>query len=189
MTPTPYFCACFLIGALAACPPAEEDPLGQGFTDCNGQTCQPGQYCFGGGICENGCLSDVNCAEGQDCQDEDDFDRAGVCVDADVPSEGEGEGEGPSEDGTCDSFADHAQDCGLPASDAAAIRASCNGLSADEQDALLACDAAESCDELRGCSGVECFSDDNCGSDAPHCLRSTEVVDPFTDIPFTCVDA
>jgi hypothetical protein len=45
------------------------DPLGRGFTDCNGATCQPGQYCRLAAFCENGCLSDVNCTDSQRCVD------------------------------------------------------------------------------------------------------------------------
>jgi hypothetical protein len=166
----------------------EDEELQQGFTTCGELTCQPGQYCFGGGICENGCLSDVNCTDGQECRDEGaGYDGAGVCADPDSPAEGEGEGEGEGEDPSCDSYADHAESCGLRASEAEGIRQVCDQLSNAEREAMIACDAATSCGEFRACSGVECFRDDDCAGATPHCLMQEEVIDPFTDVPFSCV--
>lgn len=49
---------------------------------------------------------------------------------------------------------------------------------------MIACNTAESCAEFEACSGVECFDDGDCGSG--HCLLRSEVVDPFTDVPYTC---
>jgi hypothetical protein len=73
--------------------------------------------------------------------------------------------------------------------EAEAIRQVCEDLSADEQEAMIACDASESCGELRACSGVECFRDADCADDdKPHCLLREEVVDPFADVPFSCVE-
>jgi hypothetical protein len=165
------------------------DDTKQGYTECNGSTCQPGQYCWGSGICENGCLSSENCAADQQCNDEGEgWDGAGVCVDGDGPAgEGEGEegeGEGPDES-DCDGYADHAQSCGLRASEAEAIRQFCDQLTAAEQEAMVACDAAESCDEFRACSGVECFSDDDCAG-GETCRMQEDVEDPFTQQPYQC---
>ena len=170
-----------VLAVVAACAPAQ-----RGFTECNGVQCQPGQYCFGGGICANGCLSSVNCAEGQECRDDGGGDNAGVCADPDGPAGGEGEGEGEGDDpATCDGYATHAQSCGLRASEAEAIRQQCDQLTADQQSALIACNASESCSEFESCSGVQCFVDADCGA-GQHCLQRSEVVDPLSDVPYTC---
>jgi hypothetical protein len=72
------------------------------------------------------------------------------------------------------------------ASEAEALRQSCDQLDADSKRALVACNAAESCGELLSCSGVECFTDAQCPPASPSCLRPAQVVDPFNDVPYTC---
>lgn len=177
---------------------------GQGFTECGGVTCQPGQYCVDSRFddCQPGCTSDVNCAENQSCQDPD-FFNVGVCRQAAVvtdPTCGNGACESgedtnscpadctsrPVRDATCDGYAQHAQECGLLASLAEGIRQSCQDLDADTQRALIACNASETCSELRSCSGVDCFADGQCPMATPDCVLPDEVVDPFVDVPFTC---
>jgi hypothetical protein len=135
----------------------------------------------------NGCTSDANCQDSSSCVDISQTTATGICENGSNNPDDNGDDNNtdpPPETGTCDAFADHAQSCGLLASEATAIKVSCDQATAAEQDAMIACDASESCDEFRGCVGVECFSDDDCGGD--HCLLRSEVVDPFTDIPYTC---
>lgn len=136
-----------------------------------------------------GVLNDIP----EDCDNEidDDGDEDIDCRDPDCSTEcagGEGEGEGdpPPDDNTCDGYADHAETCGLSASNAEAIRQQCDTLSQDEQEAIIACNTSESCSEFRSCSGVECFQDVDCPAARPDCIDPADVVDPFTDIPFTC---
>ena len=167
---------------LAACGGAP--PTGNGVTPCGGLQCGAGQYCFSPNQCVNGCTSDANCLDGAACVDINDVTGDGICENGSNGDEGESEREDPAEVGTCDGFADHAEDCGLLRSEATAIKLVCDEASAAEQDAMIACDSAESCNEFRACAGAECFTDDDCGGD--HCLLRSEVTDPFVDIPYTC---
>lgn len=174
------FSLSFVLVVLAACDGAA--PIGNGVTPCGGLQCGAGQYCFSPNQCVNGCTSDANCLDSSSCVDISDVTGDGICENG---SNGdEGEGEDPPDVGTCDGFAEHAEDCGLLRSEATAIKLVCDQASADEQDAMVACDSAESCDEFRACAGAECFTDDDCGGD--HCLLRSEVVDPFVDVPYTC---
>ena len=169
------------VAALTACPSLS--PLGDGQTACNNTVCAAGQYCFGPDLCVNGCTSDANCLDGTACVDINETTGEGVCENGTNDPGDEGEGEAVVDD-TCDGYADHARACGLLASETAAIKLSCDQASADVQDAMIACNASTSCAEFRSCSGVECFSDDDC--DGGHCLQRSEVVDPFADFPYTC---
>lgn len=187
---------------LFACGDDSEDPTERGFTECGQATCQPGQFCEDSRLaqCSNGCTSDLNCAANQTCQDPD-FFNVGVCRSNGQPSgpecgngtceQGETTGSCPADckptrDATCDGYADHAKECGLLASAAEALRQECSQLDAETQRALVACNASETCGELLGCSGVECFEDGQCPRERPDCIYPAEVVDPFTEAPFTC---
>lgn len=134
--------------------------LDQGFTECGTQTCQPGTHCLNG-ACVPGCVSNTNCAEGEDC-DVDAVSGDGTCQDGATGEGGSDPTGGHTSD--CDGFAAYAQECGLAASFAEAIRQSCDGASAQEKQGMIACAASESCDEFMSCSGAECFADDQCTS-------------------------
>jgi hypothetical protein len=154
-------------------------PTGNGVTACGNTVCQAGQYCYGDGLCVNGCTSDANCQDDSSCVDISPTTATGICENG----TNDNDNNQPPVSGNCDSFADHAQECGLLASEATAIKLTCDQATATEQDAMVACDASESCGEFRACVGVECFSDVDCGGD--HCVLRSEV-SSVTDIPYTC---
>lgn len=156
--------------------------LAPGETHCLGAVCGAGQYCEGGAVCIPGCTSDANCLEGVHCVNVDEFSHVGTCDSAPpTPTT-----DTPEREASCDGYAAHAKACGLLASEAEAIRQVCGQADLPTKQAMIACNASESCQELLACSGLQCFTSSDCPSSAPHCVLRTEVVDPFTDIPYHC---
>lgn len=188
---TPYaIFATALALALAACggPDERTGPGGgarTGYTSCSGTQCAPGQYCDTGLFCVNGCVSDLNCLPDARCVNVSSVSGAGIC-EAATTSPNPTPVTPPARDASCDGYAAHARECGMLASEAEALRQSCDQLDADSKRALVACNAAESCAELLSCSGVECFTDAQCPPASPRCLGRAQVVDPFNDVPYTC---
>lgn len=155
-----------------------------GYTACNGAQCAPGQYCANALFCQNGCTSDLNCLPDQRCIDINSVTGDGICSESAAPPPPPPPP--PQRDATCDGYAAHARECGLAASEAEAIRQSCDQLDADTKRALVACNASETCGELLSCSGIQCFTNAHCPPASPSCLTRAQVVDPLSDVPYTC---
>ena len=182
---------------VAACGGTETNPGGRptggstsaqrtGETKCLSAVCGAGQYCEGGAICVPGCTSSANCLAGTECVDVDDFTHVGTCESGTSQPPPPPPPPPPKRDATCDGYATHAKECGLLASEAEAIRQSCDQMDAQTKTALVSCNASETCSELMGCSGVQCFEDEHCPPAKPDCVLRTEVVDPLTDQPYHC---
>lgn len=151
-----------------------------GYTNCASGRCSPGQYCSTNLVCLNGCVSDLNCLSDAKCVEISSVSGEGVCESSPPTTIL------PPRDATCDSYAAHAQECGLLASEAEAIRQVCDQLDVGTKQALAACNASESCAELLSCSGLQCFNDGQCPPASPDCVTRDEVVDPLDDVLHTC---
>jgi len=133
---------------------ADTPQKGPGYTECGDVTCAPGQHCPQPSlsICEEGCLTDANCVAPQIC--DPDALNFRKCIGATPPTDSLA---------ACKAACDHFQTCGLAAGETAQCRTDCEGLTEDQRAVIANCDD-EACSALPACLGVQCVSNNDCGS-------------------------